>query len=266
MTFDYIIPFSINLPKSYLGKLSSSMSMSMSMSSYSLLSILLGILPSIIWLAYFLRKDVHPEPNRKILAVFFWGAFVSLPAFLLELGVAKLLESITLPFLLSSLLGMVLGVALIEESLKYLVIRLRVLRSPEFDEPLDAMLYMIIAALGFAAVENVLLFFQPHLFKETFDPLFLSLVRFLGATFLHALCSATVGFFLALSLFWGKKHLLLLSTGLALATLLHGLYNFSIIEIESPLRIYILSLILLCLALFVSWGFQYLKKIKSVCL
>jgi RsiW-degrading membrane proteinase PrsW (M82 family) len=35
-------------------------------------------------------------------------------------------------------------------------VRLKALRDPEFDEPIDAMLYMIIVALGFATIENIL--------------------------------------------------------------------------------------------------------------
>jgi RsiW-degrading membrane proteinase PrsW (M82 family) len=42
------------------------------------------------------------------------------------------------------------------EIFKYLVVRFKVIKNPAFDEPTDIMLYMIIAALGFAAVENIL--------------------------------------------------------------------------------------------------------------
>lgn len=225
----------------------------------------LALLPSIIWLAWFLRKDSHPEPNSQVVRIFLWGAAATLPALLLELGLAKILDVWALPLFLSSFLTIFVGVALVEEIFKYLVIHLKVLRSPEFDEPIDGMLYMIIAALGFAAVENLLLFFKPGIFVEPFDPLLLSLVRFLGATFLHALSSGLVGFFLALSLFHQKNHLPYLSLGLVLATLWHGFYNFAIIEIRGPLKFFVLLAAILALALFVSWGLKRLKNIKSVC-
>lgn len=230
-----------------------------------LLYIFFGILPSLIWLSYFLRKDKHPEPNRKVLEVFFFGAIVTLPAIFLELGFGKIFELFDLSLWLSSLFGIIFGVALIEEVLKYLVIRFRVLNSPEFDEPIDAMLYMIIAALGFAAIENILLFFKPGIFVEPYDPIFLSLVRFIGATFLHALSSAILGYFLALSLFRQKNHFRLLFTGLALAIILHGFYNFTIIEIEGPWKIYSLFLTLSFMAIFVSLGLRRLKRLKSIC-
>ena len=57
-----------------------------------------------------------------------------------------------------------------EEVAKYLIIKIRILRDPEFDEPIDAMIYMIIAGLGFAALENILVLFvlkQPDLIEKT---------------------------------------------------------------------------------------------------
>lgn len=225
--------------------------------------ICLGILPSIIWLAYFLRKDVHPEPNIQVVKIFFFGAMISLVALLIEFGVKIILEFLNIASLLVTLF---LGVAFVEEILKYLVVRVSILRSPEFDEPIDAMLYMIIAALGFAGVENILYFFKPGIFVEPYDPFLFSLVRFVGATFLHALCSATIGFFLALSFFHQKSHLLYFITGLGIAVFLHGFYNFAIIRIEIPLKFYIVIGLLIILAFFVSLGFKKLKRLKSVCI
>ncbi len=99
--------------------------------------------------------------------------------------------------------------------------------------------------------------------------------RFIGATFLHALASGLIGFFLAYSIFFPKRKYLLLTTGIILATVLHGLFNISIIglgagvENESPVLIIgsiaFLIIILSSLAIFVSFGFKHLKKIASVC-
>jgi RsiW-degrading membrane proteinase PrsW (M82 family) len=238
------------------------------------LYIFFGVLPSIIWLLFYLRRDVHPEPKSEVLKIFFYGALATIPAFFLEKGVyaftASSLFSDRVPALAGApffitIFNIFIGVALVEEILKYLVVREKALRSAEFDEPIDALLYMIIAALGFAALENILILFRlgpEFLVKEA---LALSIFRFLGATFLHTLCSGTVGFFLALSFFETKKRFQLLSTGLGLATLLHGLYNFSIMKMEGNLRVLIPIIILLGLAIFVSLGFKRLKKLKSVC-
>ncbi len=227
--------------------------------------IIFGLAPSIIWLLFYLRKDSHPESNRMILKIFFYGAVAAAVAAFLELAIFKGINRLNLAKILTLILNTWLAVALVEEMLKYLVVKLNVLKDKEFDEPLDAMLYMIIAALGFAALENVLiLWFQetPFYLLETFA---FSIFRFVGATFLHALCAGTIGYFLALSFFESKKRVRLISLGLWIAILLHGTYNFSIMYIRGNQRFILPVIILIGLALFVSWGFRKLKRLKSVC-
>lgn len=224
-----------------------------------------GVLPSIVWLLFFLREDVHPESNRMILKVFGYGMVSAFLAALLEIDFQLGLKIISLPYFLSSIVQIFLGISLIEELMKYLVVKKAAISDPEFDEPLDAMLYMVIAGLGFAAIENILYllpFGQPF---EIMNTMVLSLFRFLGATFLHALCSGTIGFFLALSFYEKKPKKRIILLGIFLATFLHGLYNFSIIEIGGPLKLAIPIIILVGLSIFVSLGFRHLKKMKSVC-
>jgi len=233
--------------------------------NYSLY-LIFGLVPSIIWLLFYLRKDVHPESNRMILKIFFYGMLVAIPAALIELGFFQETIKLNLSPFLISILNIFVGVALVEEVLKYLVVKKKVLNNPEFDEPLDAMLYMIIAALGFVALENILIFLSPKVFfLEIGETLTLAGFRFISATFLHALCSGMIGYFLALSFFETKRRNIWLITGLSSAIILHGLYNFSIMEIEGSLKFIIPIIILVSLAVFVSFGFKRLKKLKSVC-
>jgi len=229
------------------------------------LYIFFGILPSIIWLLFYLRRDAHPESNRMVLKIFFYGILAALPAILLEMGILGFLQELKFSPSLLTFLNIFIGVALIEEFLKYLVVREKVLDHPEFDEPIDIMLYMIIAALGFAAAENILILFS-------LGPVFLlgnvftvSLLRFWGATFLHALCSGSLGYFWALAIFETKKGKNLLAIGLIQAVVLHGLYNFSIMELSGKPSFLIPIAVLVYLAIFLYFSFKKLKKIKSVC-
>ena len=244
------------------------------------IALIFGLSPSIIWLLFFLRKDVHPESNKMVLKIFFLGALITLPAVLIELGIEKGLNKWASP--LASAIYIFLGIAFVEEFLKYLVVREKVLSNPEFDEPVDVLLYMIIAALGFAALENILVLLpkeKPLFFYET---AIISFLRFIGATFLHALCSGTMGYFLALSFFEIKKKLRLTILGLVIATVLHGLFNLFIMEIDKTLLVYngeitivnfplfiflLLSLIaiLIGLAIFVLFSFKKVKKLTSTC-
>lgn len=238
------------------------------------LYIFFGVLPCIIWLLYYLRKDVHPESARMVLQIFLCGVLIApivaiiecIPVGFNQVGeLSCLLRSFfinTFSHPLGIFLYMFLAVAAVEEIFKYLVVRFRVLKNQEFDEPLDVMLYMIIVALGFAALENILLLFG---YDKISDIVTVSIFRFLGAVLLHTLCSGTIGYFLALSFFETKKRFRLTATGFILAISLHGLYNFSIIEIEGSLKFIIPILILISLTIFVTLGFRKLKKLKSVC-
>jgi RsiW-degrading membrane proteinase PrsW (M82 family) len=202
-----------------------------------------------------------------ILKIFSWGMLCTLPVILLEFGILEELSPlISFSPLLFSILYWFLGVALVEEIFKYLVVRGKALKSSEMDEPLDIMLYMIIAGLGFAALENILILFPLGSPLRLLEISVLFGLRFVGATFLHALCSGLVGYFLAISFRNAKNRVKLTLSGLAIATALHGLFNFSIITIEGPWKFIIPAIILISLAFAVSLGFQKLKKMKSVCL
>ena len=231
--------------------------------------IIFGILPSLVWLFYYLSKDLHPEPKRMILKVFFWGALMTIPVFFVQTGLNYLLTAININPAISALIYWFLVIALSEEFFKYLVIRLKVYNSPHLDEPLDVMLYMVVAALGFAALENILYLFTP-IGQMSFEQLvgrtlFISFIRFIGATFLHTLCSAVVGYALAFSFCEPKRKHTYFTMGILMATLLHGLYDFSIITLNGSIKFALPVLILITLAFLVFSGFNKLKKMKGVC-
>lgn len=238
------------------------------------LFIILGLLPSFIWLLFYLRKDHHPEPNSMVVRIFLYGMIITLPVAAIELGFGKLLETLNLTrsivlfglnLPIALLIYFVIGVAISEELAKYLVVKLRILKDPEFDEPVDAMIYMIIVGLGFAAVENILILFQlaqPFLAEKTI----LALAgRFIGATFLHTLCSANIGFFLALFFFRAKGRLLLLLGGFGVSIILHGIYNIVIKTMEGWPRLVVLAILLIGLFIVVLLEFNKVKKLLSVC-
>ena len=229
----------------------------------------LGILPSLIWLSYYLAKDLHPEPKAMILRIFLWGAVITIPVFFVQIGLKSLMNTISVSPLVGSLIEWFIIISFTEEFFKYLVIRIKVINSSNLDEPVDIMLYMVVAALGFAAVENVLYLLMPAgqmSFEQLVNrTLLICLVRFVAAIFLHTLCSAVIGYFLAIS--FCKVHIrkIAVISGILIATALHGLYDFSIMTLEGNIRYIIPALIILTLAFLVFAGFDRLKKFKSVC-
>lgn len=243
-----------------------------------LFRLFLSLIQSFVWLFFYLCKDVKPEKKSEITKFFLYGALIVFPVLFIEKGIFWTMGKISLSFLPHSFwmiffFGVItiILVALIEEISKYLIIRQKLLKNPEFDEPVDAVIYMIIAALGFAAMENILLFFNQTDLK-IFSITALGLLRFFGAVFLHTLCSGIIGYFLALSIFELKKKKGLIFKGIFIAVFFHGLFNFSLFFVEKInsqeiqiLGYLIRAAILIGLSLFLANGIENLKKIKSVC-
>lgn len=214
-----------------------------------LILIPLGIVPSVLWLFYYLRKDPHPEPKRLILQVFLLGMATVPLAIIFEIAANDLIKNG---------LALIFSTAIIEEYLKFWVVKKRMLRDSEMDEPTDAMIYLIIAGLGFAALENI--FYLQKIFSESnasFNMVFqLAFLRFVTATFLHALASGSVGYFWALSLLSKPKikSVIILFSGLIFATVIHSFYNYFLLTQQLE----ILPFLLWVLAVFVAVAFQRL--------
>ncbi len=241
----------------------------------------LGLLPSLIWLSFYLRKDKNPEPNSMVIWMFFWGILLAPLAIVLELLLIWFLSPGTNPLDLISqthqagiikvVLAATLIPALVEEYLKYSAVKLKVLKKSVFDEPTDAMIYCIIVGLGFAAIENLLI-----LFKITYPDFGQALgtitLRFLGATLVHALASAIVGYWLAQGIINPEKRKKFVAFGLTLAILFHACYNYLILTVadgeSTGQRLTLVSVIaglMIFTALSVSYYFKKLKKQQSIC-
>lgn len=229
----------------------------------SYLFYIIGLLPSLIWLGFYLRNDVHPEPNKLIIKVFLLGIISGFLAIFLEMGAKSLIGYSRQASLIGSIVYIFFGIAAIEEAVKYLAVRVGVYKNIEFDEPLDILLYMIISALGFAALENILSLSTYHPFLTLKKTLEVVTTRFISTTFLHALTSAVFGYFIALSFYHIRYRHLLFFTGFIVAVSLHSVYNFFIMKLEDFL---VPAIILILLALFISYAIKKVKKLKSVCL
>src|SRR3989338_8549088 len=113
------------------------------MSSTALLYALLsGILPSFIWIFFWLREDrQYPEPRSLLVACFFGGMLAVGAAVFIEQYIAKIYTDPTIRYTLW---------AATEEILKFIAIALIGIRSQANDEPIDAMIYCIVVGLGFS--------------------------------------------------------------------------------------------------------------------
>jgi RsiW-degrading membrane proteinase PrsW (M82 family) len=136
---------------------------------------------------------------------------------------------------LNSNTGQIILWASAEEILKYLAVLLIIYKTNNANRPIDWPIYMITAALGFAALENVLFLIKPFSTNGTTVALLsatsLGQLRFLGANLLHTVTSGTVGIAIGLSFFMNeisKKRFLFL--GFLVAISLHSAFNFFIMK------------------------------------
>ena len=182
-----------------------------------------GILPALLWLWFWRREDrLHPEPRWLILICFVCG-MIAVPLVIpLERGVYNFFGASGLSFVLW---------ALIEEVFKFGAAWISVLTRKEANEPIDELIYMITAALGFAAMENILFILTPLLQGDIGTSLATGNLRFIGAMLLHTIASATVGIFMAFAYYHSKKAKRFLTlAGLFLAVVLHTMFNIAIIS------------------------------------
>ncbi len=176
--------------------------------------IVFSLLVALFWMKWFLKKDKYEkEPERLVFLAFFAGALATIPSVLLESFLR--LQNRDPTVLLQELFLSFLWVGIVEEFLKYLAVRLTVYASREFNEVMDGMVYMVSAALGFAATENVgyMLGFG---YGVGFPRAILSYLA-------HISFSAILGFYMGKSKIEGQKNLIW--AGFALAITLHWLYD-----------------------------------------
>jgi len=220
--------------------------------------LLFGILPGVVWLLFYLQEDTHREPAKEIFYAFVAGTAITV----VVLGIQNIFSDVFAPLIeipaLSPLyLFMLAG---IEEFFKFSAAYLLISRSKYFNMPIDAMIYMIIVALGFATVENIGAL--QNQFNET--AMFSAIVgtatlRFIGATLLHPLASAIVGYYWAKGLI-AKRLFSRLAAGLFIATSLHASFNFLVLQNQEQITYPVLLLVLV--AFFVMNDFEKLRRVS----
>jgi RsiW-degrading membrane proteinase PrsW (M82 family) len=191
-------------------------------STYFAISFVSALIPAFFWVWFWLREDrLKPEPFFLIAITFIAGMAV--------VPMALPLQQLAIDLYSGD--NVMLVWVTVEETLKYAVALAVVLWNQEVDEPIDMVIYMIVIALGFAALENALFIFNPLIAGDYLNSALTGGFRFLGATLLHVLASGTVGVFLALAYYKSKSAQLFAgSIGLFMAIVLHYLFNIFIMD------------------------------------
>lgn len=195
-----------------------------------LLSLLCGFIP-LLFLAgiiYWLDR-YEKEPRALLGGVFGWGAVVAVVgALILQIILDESVMALTGSQVVGEVLGASLFAPLTEEILKGLVVvMIFFFARSEFDSILDGIVYASIAALGFAATEDVLYYFSAFT-EGGFGALFaLVFLRFVIFGWQHAFFTSFFGIGLALArmhtALWIKIAAPLAGLGLSIFT--HSLHN-----------------------------------------
>lgn len=228
------------------------------MAGFSLQSLFIGIVtgfvPTFFWLYFWLKETEEIRyPLTLVLLVFGLGGigvFLAIP----------LQSALSTVFAYKSI-GYLMTLACVEEIVKFLLVCIAVPRILTPRLATEPAVFLVSAALGFAAVENTLFLLNPVLHQNINLTLVTGNLRFLGSTVLHAICAAFIGIGLGLAAtdrFFSKMlHLL---TGLALAVALHGLFNYFIIRNDTKVTMTTLG-VLWALTLVVIIIFESLKLV-----
>lgn len=189
-------------------------------------ALLVGVIPSLLWLFFWMREDhEQPEPRALLTGCFFAGMLTVVVAIFAEQYIAGIVSDPSLKYTLW---------AVVEETFKFVAVALVALFTRYNDEPVDAMIYCIAVALGFAALENALFVMTPLSNGDLAAGIIHGNLRSIGATLVHVVSSAMVGFGLSLAFYRGraaKFFLWLLGLGAAIA--IHASFNLSVINADS---------------------------------
>ncbi len=185
-------------------------------------SVLGAILPSLLLLWLFYKRDLHPEPRDVLFKTFLLGVLTVIPVAVVTVPVVLLVKLPAAPLVQAVLMAFVLA-ALPEEFFKFLVVTRYSARNRAFDEPMDGVVYGAAASLGFAAFENVLYVLAGGWVS--------AIARAATAVPMHAFLGAIMGYYVGQARF-NPKSGVSAWRGLGLAVLIHGLYDFGLLSIQ----------------------------------
>lgn len=217
-----------------------------------------SVLPVILIGTYIYKKDKEKEPTKLLVSLFIGGIGACFLTLFLSLILGMLIpffnvdqESLNRVQLLVQVF---LGVALVEEFSKWIILYKISYKNKAFDELYDALLYGMFVALGFACFENLL-----YVFSDGFG---VALTRGLLAVPGHACDGMFMGYFLGQSkigLLYGdkqkQKNNLLLSV--LVPTITHGIYDYLLFEGS------VISVIVFFIFVILIYIYVY-RKIKAV--
>lgn len=194
--------------------------------------LLLAILPVILLLFFIYAKDSYEkEPIKLLIGLVVLGIVSAIPAIILEevlqsmidpiFGVPKKTPTYAYHFIIAFL-----GVAVVEEFVKFMAAFFPTWNHPAFNFKFDGIVYCFYASMGFALIENIL-----YIFGARGGGLGMAIGRALLAIPAHGMFSVFMGYYYGEAKYnkvIGNKQEVSknIMKGFGIATVLHGFYDF----------------------------------------
>ena len=220
-----------------------------------------SVLPVILIGLYIYKKDKQKEPTKLLISLFIGGIGSCFITFILSGILGFIFPSLNIENettnLINLLLQVFIGVALVEEFSKWIILYRVSYKNSAFDELYDALLYGMFVALGFACFENLLYVYSAGLGT--------AISRAISAVPGHVCDGMFMGYFLGLSKMGHlyndkKKERINLALSLIVPTIMHGIYDYCLFA-NKAIFIGIFIIFVICLYIYV---IRKIKKISSI--
>ena len=192
------------------------------------LLLLISVLPVAIVGGYVYKQDQNKEPKGLLKKLFWAGVFSTVISLLITNILQNFLPILNYEFESLNLLGQIvyvfIGIALVEEFSKWIMVYRTGYRHPEFDEIYDAIVYTVFVSLGFACLENILYVFTGGIGT--------GIIRAFISVPGHACDGILMGYFFGMAKYHqihnnrSKEIINLVSSILAPTIISHGLFDF----------------------------------------
>ena len=192
----------------------------------SLTLILLSIAPALAVCGYIIHKDrFEKEPLGLMVLAFLFGVFSIFPAVIgSALGATLFTDNGNF---INTLLYSFLVIGVSEEFAKFFFLRYILYQRKQFNEPMDGVVYAIMIGMGFATFENLLYVYE--------GGMTVALARMVTSIPAHAMFAVVMGYYVGLSKFDVTHQPELLRRGLIYPILLHGAYDFLLLQKIVPM-------------------------------
>lgn len=181
-----------------------------------LLVLLFSLVPTLILVGFVLYTDrKSKEPTKNIIICLLSG--------ILTIALASYLENLVMPYFSNNVILTYVW-AFIEELSKIAIFFLFIFDNKHYDDIYDGLVYMMLIALSFAGLENIMYAFSENTISNSIS---LALMRDFTTVPLHVICGIVIGYFISLGSFSKNKNKKYLNFLLAILipSFIHGTFN-----------------------------------------